>query len=614
MSKIILANQLNRLKPAVGAIQGPVRYIRFLETNESAAIRDYLSERAGAQELPLAQLLRARNHAFRKAYIEFMAQLNARNHSLHWWSMAFTNKNPVASTLCRDTANFLLIVSLARDSTVPLIVVTDSFDLICQVKDWCKRESIDLVDAVETHRTWKDRVKEFTPVSILYYAAITWWVWFQVRGVKAPDRPGADWTVVTSLFHTRSVATPGDYKDSYFGRLVEALKEAPERAMVVGLLHEGWREQLAKLKASDWGIPVVPVERYLTLRDLLACGFRSVLRVFRAGAVKGPVEIEGVDLGCLIRRSIRHSNWSGSYFMSLRIYYSAKNLCRSIHVARWLYPYENRSWEKMLLLGINDAGINDGVTGDGSRGTRTVGYQHACVTQSHTNFILGAEETGITPLPDVILTTGKVVKDWLAKDGNYPAGRVMDACAVRQNPPSEGLPKPRRQSVTNVLVTLATSMEEYINCLTFLEKAFSGDDRYSLSIRPHPVRPLEPALRLAPLTKKDFFTESTGTLADDLEWADVVLYASTTVGVEAVSQGIPTIYLDLGDILDTDPMFGWDEFKWSVAEPEKLIETIQYIEAIPEERFANLQRQGQRYVADYLTPVTAEGLQRFQEA
>jgi hypothetical protein len=243
-----------------------------------------------------------------------------------------------------------------------------------------------------------------------------------------------------------------------------------------------------------------------------------------------------------------------------------------------------------------------------------VGCQHASVTLSHTNFILGREESKIIPLPDVIVTTGPLIKEWLEREGNYPEGVFKAACALRQSRDRQAQPKERGQRLNKVLVALAASLEEYVNTLVFLEKAFASSNGHEVRVRPHPTIPLEAALEMAPLTCQDFYTPSMGSLADALKWADVVLYAASTVGMEAVGLGIPVIYLDLGDFLDTDPMFGWQEFKWSVREPDALIHTIQRIESLPEARFQELQRKGQEYVAAYLSPVTARSLRSFLEA
>jgi hypothetical protein len=83
--------------------------------------------------------------------------------------------------------------------------------------------------------------------------------------------------------------------------------------------------------------------------------------------------------------------------------------------------------------------------------------------------------------------------------------------------------------------------------------------------------------------------------------------------MEAVAWGVPALRLDLGEFLDTDPMFGWDEFKWSVDEPSQLIETIRSIEDLPDSEYRERQKKGIEYTAAYLRPVTEEALNLFSE-
>ena len=112
MKTIVLCNQLERLKPFLTAAAGPYRYLSLIETRESRLICEYLKKWPGAEELPKSQLFRERSEEFRRNYVEFMGKLNQANHSTHWWPMLFTNKNPEATTLCRNTADFLLIIDL----------------------------------------------------------------------------------------------------------------------------------------------------------------------------------------------------------------------------------------------------------------------------------------------------------------------------------------------------------------------------------------------------------------------------------------------------------------------------------------------------------------------
>jgi hypothetical protein len=162
-------------------------------------------------------------------------------------------------------------------------------------------------------------------------------------------------------------------------------------------------------------------------------------------------------------------------------------------------------------------------------------------------------------------------------------------------------------------VALATNQEEYVRVLVFLEQAFSGVSGFEVRVRPHPSISVEPALKAASLPSTEFFHLCSGTLQEDLQWTDVVLYASSTVGLEAISLGIPTINLDLGTFLDEDPMLGWSEFRWSVTEPSHFIETIRRIEALSEAEYLERQRKGMEYATAYLKPVTEEGLRRFLE-
>ena len=132
---------------------------------------------------------------------------------------------------------------------------------------------------------------------------------------------------------------------------------------------------------------------------------------------------------------------------------------------------------------------------------------------------------------------------------------------------------------------------------------------------PHPsLMPLEPALEITPLVNRDFYSESTGSIDDELQWASVVFYASSTVCLEAVSLGIPVMYVDLGFHVVTDPMVGWSKFKWVVKESSEVVGAIQQIESLSEEAFNRLQEEGRKYAESYLLPVTAGGLARFWDS
>ena len=168
-----------------------------------------------------------------------------------------------------------------------------------------------------------------------------------------------------------------------------------------------------------------------------------------------------------------------------------------------------------------------------------------------------------------------------------------------------------KRPIKNILVALATSFIEYVQTIEFLQTANLNTEMYIVKVRPHPILSLQSALDIFNLRLNEQFIISEGRLEDDLIWADVVLYASSTVGMQAVSGGIPAIHLDLGEFLDTDPMFDWDDFKWSAKAPEALVDHIKQIDALSDEHFTTLQLNSKSYVDQYLSPVSDEALKLF---
>jgi len=601
VSSVILCNRVGPLERALRNRQGTVRYLGLLQTREGQTVRDFLAAWPGAEELPKGTLFRERSESFREKYITFLGDLNIQNHSLNWWSMPFTNKNPLTTTLCRDTSSFLLIVSLVGDMDDTLVVITDSQDLTAQVKGHCRKQSIECLDLVAGPNPLRTLVKLHTPAGPLKAFLRTFALLLASPRFKQKSASSEDWVVVSTLLHPGAFNGDTGFRDAYFGPLADHISQSGRKALVFGIPAEQPWAQLKKVKSGDHPLAIYPVESFLTLKDLVASTWAAIRLALRPMRLNGPVEIDGIDIRCLVERSVNEAVHSGDVMLNLRLHRSAQNLARTLGIARCLYPYENRSWEKMLVMGIRSV----------SPQADLVGYQHTSVTRSHTNFIMGDNENEVLPLPDTILTTGEVVKSWLEEEGNYPSGIFKSACALRQQVSAEIESRPRPNPLKNIFVPLATSLQEYIDTMLLLEHAFAGRSEFSVRVRAHPIIPLESALAITPLSDTGFFSVSNGSLTEDLDWADVVLYASSTVAMEGISRGIPAVQLNLGEFLDTDPMTGLKEFKWTAHDGPSLLEALRDIDAIPDDRYARLQETGGDYVRGYLRPVTADALDTF---
>lgn len=613
MTAVILGRDLDALRSCLPPSPEPVRYLILQESSEGSKIRAYFEARGSCTELPRANLFRERSGWFQPAYVTALGRVNVEHASRDWWAMPFTTKNPISTELCRDAFAFLLIAELARKTEGALAVVTDSEALAAQVEAWGRGEGITVVNGVRSRLTKQWLLDRLAPLAIVFLAFRALWFRLRIGDQSRMPADGGPMTVIVTLVHPHSFTADGQFCDTYFGKLQEWLTARSIPVVTAGFVQgqSVWLAQAFLPGSAPGG--QVPVGAVLTVGEILWCMWDS----FRAWTRRDqmahatPVEIDGVRLDKLIRQAIRDAHASGDVFRSFYVSRCASRLAERLKITRCWYPYENRAWEKMLLLGIRAA----------SPKTRLVGYQHASVTASHTNFLLTEEEVERTPLPDAIVTLGDVTREWLIREGRHPSVLLKTGCALRQPKAGTAAIRARRSArVTRLLLALATNLNEYVMTLAFLEEAcvaarFCRNDGRELRIRPHPTIALEEAVRLLPNGRAQFpYAVSTGAAADDLAWADVVLYASSTIGLEAVGLGVPAVYLDLGDILDTDPMGGWTEFKWVVREPKDLAHALAEIEALPQEQYSARQHEGRSYADAYLVPVTDRALQVFCEA
>lgn len=606
-TSVVLCDQLKRLRAMVSA--RPSEKIQFLvisEIPESDQIRRYLRHQLGAEALPYVELARSRRESFRAKYIEFMAAFNRAHRSQFWLAMPFTTKSVLSTDLCRNTFNFLLIVELLRTHEGLLVVLTDNRPLADQVVRWARAQRLKAVNAVAGRQALKAFLKRATHLAIVAAIVRTAWAWVVARRLQIEPADQREATVVVTTFPNSSIDPP-QYREAYFGPLPDYLNQSGERVVLFALCYEGVVQKIRALRRVKSRIPVVPVESCLTLWDLVACATRSLVQWVRRFPFRELVQIDGVDFSGLMEQAIADSCQSSSLFWHLCVHAGSKRLGQRLHVRRCLYPFENRAWEKMLLTGLREV----------SPHTTTVGYQHTAFTHAHTNLVFGHGEARVTPLPDVILTAGHVVKQWLDHTGQYPEGLLKVGCALYQRQGDHAQRRMQRPAqIVRLLVVLSNDLEEYVRTGQFVAEALAATQDYQVRLRPHPglnIR-LEDALKIIPEHGRNGYEISHGSLREDLAWAHVVLYASSTVALDAIGQGVPAIYADLGKSVDADPLIGTEDLRWSVRGPAQLISTIRDIERLPHEAFERWQQRAHDYATRYFLPATDEGLRAFAEA
>ena len=601
---LIIGDRFSRIQRALGRLKGPARFVIVTEHEAADRLRRTLRTRPNTEEIARDTWALQDREALRQAYVHFMSALNRQHASLLWWAMPFTTKNPLSTPLCQEVLAFVKIVELAEERPkTHLVVVTESRALAGQLQWWGRRRGMSVVRALRRRGAVRWLLTASLPTAALYAYVRAVIVWRLARKSRADIAGGERADVVTTAFPP-SAAGPQGWREAYFGPFIERLSLSGRRVILLGVIF--WHPVstvrfIQRLKSSS---TFVPVEACLSLRDLTRCLVTALGQWRRGPQLRQAPTIRGVDVSILVHEAIRDSSHSTSLFMHLCIHHSARRLAQRARVERWFYPYENRAWEKMILTGIRDA----------SPRTRCIGYQHATVTPSHLNLIFGPEEASVTPLPDVIVTAGEVVRTWLERDGHHDRALLKDGCALRRHPSSaNGSVRRGPEQIQRLLVALASSGQEYRSTYRFLHEALTDVHGYQVRFRPHPEFPFEEMLRDRIAVTTWPHTVSRGSLSEDLAWADAVLYASSTVSVEALSLGVPVIHLELGELLSRDPLFAWQDLKWSVVHPDELLPTLQRIAQIPSDEFAALQQRAREYADRYLSPISEERLRAMTE-
>jgi hypothetical protein len=229
---------------------------------------------------------------------------------------------------------------------------------------------------------------------------------------------------------------------------------------------------------------------------------------------------------------------------------------------------------------------------------------------------LHPQEKGMIPLPDKILTTGKIPKFFLERYGSFPKEQIKVGCGLRfEYLQNLFLLKCRKESKHNfvLLVAFGGSGEE-IPLLNYALGQASLNKDVIFRMRTHPTFSWD---KLLLLKKSDItlpenvITSTYSEVLEDLESCDAVLYWGTTVALESLMVGKPIIHFDREDLLNYDPLFEFTDFKWQVQQNDSLQTIIQDIQAMPETLYHKNQQQGRKYIKEYFYPVTKENLENF---
>jgi len=191
------------------------------------------------------------------------------------------------------------------------------------------------------------------------------------------------------------------------------------------------------------------------------------------------------------------------------------------------WPWENHSWERQFVTVSQELGI------------RTLGYQHSVIGGQMLNYSPRSCPAGLGSLPDNIFCTGQSTLDQLVGWG-IPEARLAIGGALRFSSPAQVRYDPGSP------VFVALPFDHRIAAEMVSAVMDCAEEGRIFLVRDHPMTPFE-------FGSNQYVRRADGPLTMQKS-VSAVLYAATTVGLEALVAGLPTLRFRSGSRLSIDIM------------------------------------------------------------
>jgi hypothetical protein len=322
-----------------------------------------------------------------------------------------------------------------------------------------------------------------------------------------------------------------DAKDAYFGSIME---ESPNLRRLVHVDFKSFAPTVAAFgertkSLHAWGNPFYAL-------TLLWTKWRPTTARL------------GVDVGWLVRRA---AAFEGGTAQATLIKWQMH--CQR----RWLddqqpkcvaWPWENHGWERAFVRNLQALGIT------------SLGYQHSVIGRHMLNYAPRSNADGLGSIPEVIFCTGSLTRDQLI-DWRIPAERLKVAGARR-------ITKSHNVTYSSdgpLFVALPSDQKTARQMIDYTQR-LANVTSMTFLIKDHPMTPHR--------FDQDTRMMRTDVALQDHDQVKGVIYASTTVGLEAIALGLPTYRFRPSGHLAIDilpngidiPAIGSDDLDFSVFE------------------------------------------------
>ncbi|MHA2052899.1 MAG: hypothetical protein ACW99F_04790 [Candidatus Hodarchaeales archaeon] len=589
----------------------PLKWAYFGEdVKKEIAFEPYLKSRG--QKLEIGEKLQLTSKKLRQKYIDYIGELNLQNSSLKWWAGSVSEKNPFVSKtflyLCYTKVALELFKTNEKSHNHVFFVenralretlfknISDSTDnqmkkieskfqiAITSINDWLKMFLIKVWFISESlNRTFLSK----------FFLRFNRFSRFNLRTENG-----------LFLIHTwidqRSFDETGSYVESYFKGLLGHLKKKDKEVAIVPYVLGSLPYIKGITLMGNSGENFLLPYAYVGIRDIFSVAFEVAFDIPRRRVYP---DFEGLKISALIYFDLKR-DWSGIRKTRDLIFYRVVNGWRKkgIKIHSFIHTYENNTWEKVFNLAFSEL----------YPGTKIIGYQHSAVPKMLLNYFFSQNESELIPLPNRIITNGRYPERLFAESG-YDPDKIVCGGAIRYSNLLKKIETTRESSqhqanrAKTILVTTSIILNDALELVSKVVKAFGGSVDYDVIIKSHPVMPyskFSKFLSIDELPKN--FKLSNNSIEELLNESDVLIYTTSTTCIEAISLGVPPIHVESDHLIDMDQLDFAPESRISVRSAEEIVKAVGETLSRGIKDFHSKNKNWRKVVEEVFGPVTEE--------
>jgi hypothetical protein len=400
-------------------------------------------------------------------------------------------------------------------------------------------------------------------------------------------------TLIVSTFYSNSFQD-NKYSDPFFGKLHCFLSANGHKCSYLCMPLEKLNRKFISSIKSQHEVPI-----YI---PYILIGWIKFLSLFLRVLFRRLKIPRGEFMGCNFTKLLEWNSrrFSNSFNLIAEMYFSATyNLCNAHRLERFLINFEGNVFERACIQGFRKSGWGG-----------VVGYCQGVIYPQNLKLRLTSEEIAVRPEPDVYICTGSYSKYLFAKIGNRKSSNIIPGCSLRYVPSSISRNYSDKSTSAYILVTLDGVYNSAI-VLDWLMEHSEKLNKFQIIIRPHPNVPLKFLLSQCINTWPGHFKISNSDLKRDIDNSYCVIYRQTSVGMQALLNGVPAIHLSIDLPLPGDPIMELKASRWVVKTSEELVNVLQKIQSMDSKKIIELINKEKKIIEDYLTYPTNENMRGF---